>query len=134
MDGAQEFVNKLNFIERELTALKTAHNHPIGAISFNRKDQTLNITLNDLGYGFWQSEFAIVVKVSSSDNTPIVQVGFDSSGATFTNLNSGVRANNTEFWYNFNAYSMAGANCSMSFTVISSVDIDSIIKTGVITL
>ena len=129
MDGAQEFANKLNFIERELTALKTAHMHPLGSVSFYRRQQDIRVDLPQEE----DNRFAVVVKIESSSYTPIVQIGFFiAQAARFSIDGTGIRNNGTEIYYNLSVNRVSSFVVDFTFDVISSVGIVDVYRTGVI--
>ena len=117
MDGAQEFANKLNFIERELTALKTAHMHPLGSVIFYKK--STNLTFN--------AQFnKVIVSLAESSITPIVQIGFFSQN-NLLEAGSNV-VSDTQYEYYFKAFS---DGITVSLDVVSNVEILSITRSNV---
>lgn len=76
-DGESESARLIKDIEREILALKTAHQRPLGALDFITKKETLTVPL-DLVSGFYYKEFWLDVKIQTPDVTPpIVQTGWD---------------------------------------------------------
>ena len=125
MDGAQEFANKLNFIERELTALKTAHRHPLGSMNLYQKRQ--NVSLPD-GFAY------ITVKVAKADYTPIVQFAIDK-----VNINGGlndvsvsISNDNTTYEWIYEVFPNVGqSQVNTTVSVVASVEVLSITTRGI---
>lgn len=70
-------VRKLKHIKRELTALKTAHDRPLGTLDFFHANKTFTVNLTS-SYGVYVATVNIVVQIETPTVTPpIVQTGWD---------------------------------------------------------
>ena len=70
-------VRKLKSIKRELTALKTAHDRPLGTLDFFHANKTFTVNLTD-DYGSYVATFNLFVQIETPTATPpIVQTGWD---------------------------------------------------------
>lgn len=76
-NGEREFNAMLTSVERELTDIKTSHQHPLGSLDFYQKKQAVTVNL-DYSYGFYNKTFWIDITIQTpSVAPPIVQVGWD---------------------------------------------------------
>ena len=127
MDGAGELNQKLKFIEKELTALKTAHTHPLGSGGFYQQTKRITVNLPYTGaggYDAWSKQFGILVKIADTDKTPIIQIGvLINTGPNWTIIGTGVSGN--EFWRNYGVWSNTSAytKAEIDVSVVSSVEI-----------
>lgn len=70
-------VQKLKRLKRELTALKTAHDRPLGTLDFFHESRTFTVNLTE-SYGIYMATFNIVVQIETPTAIPpIVQTGWD---------------------------------------------------------
>lgn len=70
-------VQKLKWLKRELTALKTAHDRPLGTLDFFHESRTFTVNLTE-SYGIYMATFNIIVQTKTPTVVPpIVQTGWD---------------------------------------------------------
>ena len=70
-------VQKLKWLKRELTALKTAHDRPLGTLDFFHESRTFTVNLTE-SYGIYMATFNIIVQTETPTVVPpIVQTGWD---------------------------------------------------------
>lgn len=70
-------VQKLKWLKRELTALKTAHDRPLGTLDFFHESRTFTVNLTE-SYGIYMATFNIIVQTETPIVVPpIVQTGWD---------------------------------------------------------
>lgn len=70
-------VQKLKWLKRELTALKTAHDRPLGTLDFFHESRTFTVNLTE-SYGIYMATFNIIVQTETPTvMPPIVQTGWD---------------------------------------------------------
>lgn len=75
--GDREFSDMITFCEKELTALKTSHMHPLGSLNFYTKRESITVNLSE-SYGVYAVMFWLDVKIETPTVTPpITQVGWD---------------------------------------------------------
>jgi hypothetical protein len=127
-NGEREINNLLTSCEKELTALKTAHRHPLGALDFYNKRETLNINLSE-SYGVYEALFWVDVTIETPDVTPpIVQIGWDvPSGFNYVDLfEYNINANYSVWSYKLFLQSPSKTTAVLPVSAISSVKINSI--------
>jgi len=127
-NGEREFNESLVSVEKELTALKTAHIHPLGSINFYTKTETIEVTLEDL-YGTYYKDFWVDVTIQMpSVKPPIVQVGWDvPAGFGYMDLYEySINATYTVWSYRLSLMSPTQSSASFPVTAVSAMPIESI--------
>ena len=127
-NGEREFNQLLTSVEKELTALKTAHQHPLGSINFYTLTQNISVTLSE-NYGVYDKMFWVDITVASSSVAPpIVQVGWDvPSGFNYIDLYEySINASYTTWSYKLYLQSPTKTSASFNVTATSSMQIQSI--------
>lgn len=127
-NGEREFNELITSCERELTNLKTSHQHPLGSLNFYQTTQVLNITLTD-SYGVYDALFWVDITINTPDVTPpIVQIGWDTpQGFKYIDLFEYKINNSYSVWsYKLYLQSPSLTSAQLSVTAISSLPIISI--------
>jgi len=127
-NGEREFNSLLVSVEKELTALKQSHRHPLGAIDFYTSTQTINVSLS-LNYGVYDKMFWVDVKVKTPEvKPPIVQVGWNvPSGFNYIDLfEYNISADYATWSYKMYLQSATENTASFNVTATSSLPIESI--------
>lgn len=129
-DAEREISQMLIDAEKELTALKTAHQRPLGALDFFSLTQQIIVDL-EYSYGAYDRTFWIDVKIQESDvKPPICQVGWDDP-PNFIPMDlweSNISDDYTTFSYKFYIGSPDQARAVFNATAISSMPIVSITR------
>ena len=129
MDNGERELNELiTSCEKELTALKTAHRHPLGALNFYNRQETLNITLTE-EYGAYDALFWVDVTIDTPDVTPpIVQIGWDvPDGFNYVDLFEYSINNSYSVWsYKLFLQSPTITSANLKVSALSSLPIQSI--------
>lgn len=117
MNSAErEFDSLLTDMEREILALKTAHQRPLGVLNFFRKTETFMVNLEN-DYGSWYSATVnIKIRTDPSNRPPIFQIGYDiPSGVRQIIRNKAQYSNNYSEW-EYELYISARGISTMPFT------------------
>lgn len=129
MNNGEREVNALiTSCEKELTNLKTSHQHPLGSLNFYTKTQTLNITLSS-SYGVYDALFWLDVKINTPDVTPpIVQIGWDTPpGFKYIDLfEYNINSAYSQWSYKLFLQSPSQTSAQLTVTALSSLPINSI--------
>ena len=121
---------KMKQIKRELTALKTSHQRPLGTLDFFSQSSTFNVNLSESG-GTYLATIDVIVTIETPTTTPpIVQTGWDTPQGFYRVqfLDFNVSNNFSQWTYKLELNS-AGASISsatMKITAISSQPVQSI--------
>lgn len=127
-NGEHEFDQMLKGMEAEILALKTAHQRPLGALDFFKKNLEFNITLN-LELGSYYRKFKVIVKIAEpTAKPPILQPSYDTpSGFPLLFIDgSNVNSSYTEYEYDFYLVSATESSATIKFGALSSQPIESI--------
>ncbi len=127
-NGEREFNELLTSVEKELTALKTSHKHPLGSIDFFTKTETISVSLSQQ-YGIYAYMFWVDVHVEAPTVTPpIVQIGWDvPSGFNYIDLYDYDISDSYATWsYKMFLQSPSVSSASFKVTATSSLPIISI--------
>ena len=126
--GDKEIDAMITSMERELTALKTSHQRPLGSLDFFTKTEDLNITL-DSQYGTYTKTFWVDVTIQTPEVTPpIVQIGWDiPTGFNYVDLfEYSINANYNVWSYKLWLQSATISSTTLKVTATSSLPIGSI--------
>ena len=126
--GDREVDAMITSMERELTALKTSHQRPLGSLDFFTKTEDLNITL-DSQYGTYTKTFWVDVTIQTPEVTPpIVQIGWDiPTGFNYVDLfEYSINANYNVWSYKLWLQSPTISSTTLKVTATSSLPINSI--------
>lgn len=129
-NGERELDQFIANIENELTALKTAHERPLGALDFFHGYNSFSVDLTS-SYGVYAATINVVVKIAVPSVTPpIVQTGWDTpSGFYQVNFLEFTTSANYSTWiYKLQliAPGTVITSATMKIGVISSQPIESI--------
>lgn len=127
-NGEREINELITNCEKELTNLKTSHQHPLGSLNFYTKTETLNIPLSS-SYGVYDALFWLDIKIATPDVTPpIVQIGWDTPpGFKYIDLfEYNINASYTEWAYKLFLQSPTQTSAQLTVTAVSSLPINSI--------
>ena len=127
-NGEREINELITSCEKELTALKTSHRHPLGALNFYNKQETLDITLTE-EYGAYDALFWVDVTIATPDVTPpIVQIGWDvPTGFNYVDLfEYSINASYSVWSYKLFLQSPTQTTASLKVSAVSSLPIQSI--------
>lgn len=129
MNNAEnEFDKQFRQAEQELTALKTAHQRPLGALNFFEKSAEFNVELTE-AYGIYSANITVTVAIKTpSVVPPIVQTGWDVPEGFITVLFYGVEtsADYATWTYNLTLTSTTKDVATMNVGTVSSQPIESI--------
>ena len=128
MNNEYEFAKYLKDIENEITNLKTAHQRPLGALSFF--EQNFDFTVN-LSYsvGVYIATFNVIVKIATpSVKPPIVQTGWDIPAGFYSVdfLDFNVDSNYETWTYKLQLLSPTTTTANFKVKALSSQPIESI--------
>lgn len=85
-DAEREYASLITSMEREVLALKTAHQRPLGALNFFTKSESFDVNLTEQ-YGVYVANITLVVNIATpAVKPPIVQTGWDTPPG-FLNIN-----------------------------------------------
>lgn len=128
-NGEREFNEMLAWMESEILALKTAHQRPLGALDFFEQTTTLDLVLNDTGYGSYTKTFWLDVTIQMPDvKPPIVQVGWDlPAGFSYVDFYESTTTDDYDVWsYKLSLTSPTIVNVPFKVSALSSLPIISI--------
>lgn len=119
-------VKKLKEVDRELTALKTAHQRPLGTLDFLQKSSEFTVNLDSYG----AASINVTVTIETPTVTPpIVQTGWsvpqNCYSVDLTAFNTSANYSQWTYKLSINTYP-AVASANMKITALSSQPIQSI--------
>lgn len=127
-NGEYEFDRYLKEMEDEVTNLKTAHQRPLGALGFFKKN--LNFVLNlPYQYGAYSATINVVVKITTpTAKPPIVQTGWNIPAGFYSVDFMDFNVNGNYDTWTYKLYLSSNTISSVNFKVssISSQPIESI--------
>lgn len=127
-NGEKEIARLIKDAENELRNLKTAHQRPLGALSFFRGYTNIPVNLT-LSYGTYVARISVTVRISKPDATPpIVQTGWDVPSGFITVWYDGmtINADYDEWTYDLMLYSNTIGSTTLRVGVISSEPVISV--------
>jgi len=127
-NGEREICELITSCERELTALKTSHRHPLGSLDFYQQSETLSLSLTQ-EYGTYDILFWLDVTIETPTVTPpIVQIGWDvPNGFNYVDLYEYNINDSYSVWsYKLFLQSPTISTASFKVTAVSSLPIVSI--------
>jgi len=116
-------------MEREVLALKTAHQRPLGALNFFKDNLNFNVNLTE-SFGVYGADIEVIVNIARPSVTPpIVQAGWDTPSGFYTvNFRDfNTSADYSTWTYQLQLLSETVSSTTMKFGVLSSQPINSII-------
>lgn len=121
---------KMKQIKRELTALKTAHQRPLGTLDFFSDSSTFTVNLSESG-GTYLATINVIVTIADPTVTPpIVQTGWDTPQGFYRVqfLDFSVNTSFTQWTYKLELNSAGSTitSATMKVTSISSQPVQSI--------
>lgn len=129
MNSAENEIDRmLKEMEDEVTNLKTAHQRPLGALSFFRESVTIPVNMS-YAYGAYYANIKIVVKVATpTTKPPIVQAGWDVPSGFNTVWFYGVTVDSdyATWTYDITLDSLTISSTSIAVGAISSQPIESL--------
>lgn len=117
MNSAEkEFDSLLTDMEREITALKTAHQRPLGVLNFFRKTEIFTINLAHDYSSFYSATIKLVIRVEPSDKPPIFQIGYNIPRGVRQIYTNEAKTNSDYSVWEFELYILAQNTTSTQFT------------------